>query len=107
MQTYDLGVASMFEVPAPDSRDVSVNYVGIVKNILKLDYGPLQTPVILFHCEWVRAHNNRGNATYVRDKAGFLFVNFRQKMPKLAEPFIFPSQATQVFYSADIRKDGW
>jgi hypothetical protein len=28
-------------------------------------------------------------------------------MPKLAEPFIFPSHAIQVFYSVDIRKDGW
>jgi hypothetical protein len=44
---------------------------------------------------------------YVRDEARFLFVNFQHKMPKLAEPFIFPSQATQVFYSDDNRKEGW
>ena len=107
LQTYDSGVASVFQVPAADSGDASVNYVGVVKDILQLDYGPLQTPVILLRCEWVRGHDNRGNDTYVRDEAGFLVVNFRQKMPKLAEPFIFPSQATQVFYSADIRKEGW
>jgi hypothetical protein len=34
---------------------------------------------------------------YVRDEARFLFVNFQHKMPKLAEPFIFP----------DNRKEGW
>ena len=107
LQTYDSGVASVFKVPAMDSRDVSINYVGIVKDILKLDYRPLHSPVILLRCEWVCTHDNRGNNNYVRDEAGFLFVNFRQKMPRLAEPFIFPTQATQVFYLADIRKDGW
>ena len=107
LQTYDSGVASVFEVPAVDSTDVTVNYVGVVKDILQLDYGPLHSPVILLRCEWVRTHDNRGNNNYVRDEAGFLFVNFRQKMSRLAEPFIFPTQATQVFYSADIRKDGW
>jgi hypothetical protein len=35
----------------------------------------------------------------VRDDAGFLVVNFRNKIPHTADPFIFPSQATQVFFS--------
>jgi hypothetical protein len=107
LHTYDSGVASVFQVPVDDARDVSVNYVGVVKDILKLDYGAVNSPVILLRCEWVRRHDNRGNPTYIRDEAGFLFVNFRHKMPKLAEPFIFPSQATQVFYSDDMRKEGW
>jgi hypothetical protein len=107
LQTYDSGVASVFHVPTEDARDVAVNYVGVVKDILKLNYGPVHTSVILLCCEWVRRHDNRGNPTYIRDEAGFLVVNFRHKMPKLAEPFIFPSQATQVIYSDDIKKDGW
>jgi hypothetical protein len=45
--------------------------------------------------------------TYIRDEAWFLTVNTRHRMPKLAEPFIFPSQAIHVFYSDDIRRDGW
>jgi hypothetical protein len=53
LQTYDSGVASVFEVPAADSKDVSVNYVGVVKDILKSNYGPLQTLVIILCCEWV------------------------------------------------------
>jgi hypothetical protein len=97
LQTYNSGVASVFQVPGEDAANVAVNYVGVVKDILKLDYGPIHIPVILLRCEWVWEHDNRGNPTYVRDEAGFLFVNFRHKMPKLAEPFIFPSQATQVF----------
>jgi hypothetical protein len=82
LQTYNSGVASVFHVPIEDARDVAVNYVGIVKDILKLNYRSVHTPVILLRCEWVRGHDNRGNSTYIRDEAGFLFVNFQHKMPK-------------------------
>ena len=51
--------------------------------------------------------DNRGNPMYVRDDAGFMVVNFRHKLPKMSEPFIFPSQATQVFFSNDLKKPGW
>jgi hypothetical protein len=37
----------VFQVPEEDAVDVAVNYVGVVKDILKLDYGPVYTPVIL------------------------------------------------------------
>ena len=108
LQTYDSGVASIFEVPSMESQsEVSLNYVGVLQDILKLDYGPLRTPVILFRCEWLKREDNRGNPTYVRDDAGFMVVNSRHKLPKMSEPFIFPSQATQVFFSNDVRKPGW
>lgn len=106
-QTYNSGVASVFEVPTMDARDVSVNYVGILKDILKLDYGPLRTPVILFRCQWMKTQDTRGNATYVRDDAGFLLVNFRHKLPRMSDPFIFSTQATQVFFSDVPSKPGW
>jgi hypothetical protein len=51
LQTYDSEVASVFQVPGEDATDVAVNYVGVVKDILKLDYGPVHTPVILLRCE--------------------------------------------------------
>ena len=95
-------------MPTADSQsEVSLNYVGVLQDILKLDYGPLRTPVILFRCEWLKRDDNRGNPTYVRDDAGFMVVNSRHKVPKMSEPFIFPSQATQVFFSNDMRKPGW
>ena len=106
-QTYNSGVASVFEVPSVDARDVSVNYVGVLKDILKLDYGPLHMLIVLFRCEWMKWHDNRGNAAYVRDDDGFLLVNFRHKLPCMSEPFIFPSQATQVFFSDVPTKPGW
>jgi hypothetical protein len=51
MQTYDSGIALVFKVPTANTRDVSVNYVGVVKDILKLDYGPLSTPTVLLRCQ--------------------------------------------------------
>jgi hypothetical protein len=84
-----------------------VNYVGVLKDILKVDYGPMRQPVILLHCEWIKREDNRGNPTYVRDDAGFLVVNFRHKLRNMSDPFIFPSQGTQVFFSDDPEKAGW
>jgi hypothetical protein len=99
MKTYDSGITSVFDVPTEDARNVSVNYVGVLKDILKLDYGPMRTPVILLRCEWIKKSDNRGNPTYIWDEIGFLVVNFRHKLPSMCDPFIFPSQATQVFFS--------
>ena len=49
LQTYDNGVASIFEIPTSDSQsEVSLNYVGVLQDILKLDYGPLRTAVNSF-----------------------------------------------------------
>jgi hypothetical protein len=82
MQTYDSGVVFVFKVPSADATDVSVNYVGVLKDILKLDYGLVRTPIILFQCEWMKRQDNRGNSTYIRDDPGFLVVNFKHKLPK-------------------------
>ena len=105
--SYNSGVASVFKETSQDARETSVNYVGVLKDVLELDYGPVQTPVILLRCEWAKPSDNRGNSTYVRDDAGFLVVNFRNKMPRTADPFIFPSQATQVFFSDVVGRPGW
>jgi hypothetical protein len=107
MVTYDSGVASVFQVPVTDAREVSVNYVGVLKDILKLDYGPISSPVILLRCQWAKRVDNRGNPTYTRDDSSFLVVNMRHNLPKMADPFIFPGQATQVFYSDVPSKPGW
>ncbi len=107
MVSYNSGVASVFSQPAQSDDAASVPYVGVLQDILLLDYGALQTPVILLRCEWVKPFDNRGNPTYIRDDDGFLVVNFRHKLPRLSEPFIFPSQATQVFFSDVIERPGW
>jgi hypothetical protein len=107
MQTYDNGVASVFTVPTADVRDVSVNYVSVLKDIFKLDYGPLSSPIVLFRCQWAKQRDSRGNPIYTRDDAGFLVVNVWHNLPRLSDPFIFASQTTQVFYSDVPNKPGW
>jgi hypothetical protein len=59
----------------------------------------LYIPIILLCYEWMKRHDSRGNPTYTHDKAGFLLMNFFHKLPQMSEPFIFSSQATQVFFS--------
>lgn len=107
LKSYNSGVASVFEQPTENVVDESVNYVGVLKDILLLDYGGLSTQIILLRCEWIKPQDLRGNATYTRDEAGFLVVNFRHKLPRMVDPFIFPSQATQVFFSDIVDKPGW
>jgi hypothetical protein len=91
LQTYDSGIASVFEVPITNATKVSVNYLEVLKDILKLDYGPLYTPVIILRGEWMKRQDNQGNPTYTKDDAGFLIVNFRHKLPRMEEPFVFSS----------------
>jgi hypothetical protein len=95
LQTYDNGIASMLDMPIVDNTNVLVNYIGVTKNILKFDYGPMHTPIIIFKCEWMKSKDNQGNLTYVRDDVGFFIMYFLHKLPLMFEPFInFPTQAT-------------
>jgi hypothetical protein len=50
LQTYDSGVASVFHMSSMGSEEVTLNYVGVLKDMLKLNYGPLQTLVIFLRC---------------------------------------------------------
>ena len=51
LQTYNNGGAFVFHMPSMVSEEVTLNYVGVLKDILKLNYGPLCTLVKLFRCE--------------------------------------------------------
>lgn len=54
LQTFDSGVAYVFDMPTTNVFEVFVNYVGILKNIFKLDYGLMHNHVIIFRCEWIK-----------------------------------------------------
>ncbi len=55
LQTFDSGIASMFKQKIVDARDqMFIQYVGVLKDILKLDYGHVQSPIIIFRCEWMK-----------------------------------------------------
>ena len=76
-------------MPIQIAQEISINYIGVLKDILELDYGLLHTPVILLKCKWMKRVDNQGNNTYTRDEAGFLVVNFCHKLPRLANPLYF------------------
>ncbi len=65
--TFDYGVAFDFQQFQGSEDDVlrEIQYVGTLKKILQLDYGQVFSPIILFHCQWVKnGINNKGNPTY-------------------------------------------
>jgi hypothetical protein len=43
----------------------------------------------------------------VRDDVGFMVVNFRHKVSKISDPFIFLIKATQVFWSEEVGRLEW
>jgi hypothetical protein len=71
--TYNSGMATFFSHSNDDGNQHSsrqLHYVGVLKEILELDYGVVSTPIILFRCDWVRnGLDNRDNPTYKWDEA--------------------------------------
>jgi hypothetical protein len=59
-----------------DQRHVVANleYVGWVEEIMEVNYGVLNTMVLL--CNWVKANYSRSNATIKQHEYGFTLVNF-------------------------------
>ncbi len=109
--TYDSGLASFFSQNNVDDNhhpSRQVQYVGVLKDILQLDYGTMSTPIVLFWCDWVRnASDNHGNPTYKRDGEGFLMANFKHMLSEDIEPFVLSSQVQQVFYANDQHTPWW
>ncbi len=58
LQTYDNGIALVFEMPTLDVTNVFVNHIGLLKDIQKLIYGPMHTPIVIFRCEWMKLKDN-------------------------------------------------
>ena len=97
--TFDSGVAC-FEANEM-STGSGKDYVGVLQDIFLLDYGGLKTPMIIFSCIWKRRHDNFRRDSYIRDEDGFLVVNFKVNTPKSVDPYVFPSQCSQVYFSDD------
>lgn len=82
-----------------------VTYYGKVQEILELDYGSLK-PVLLL-CDWV-APISRGLAARQKvDKYGFTLVKFSRLMRRSANSFVFPLQASKVFFSNFVEDLEW
>ena len=107
LDTYDCGVVCLHEWITEEGEVMKRYTVGEITDILRLDYGKLYTPIVLFKCSWVKDADNRGNPTYMRDRDGFLIVNFKHRERKDHDPFIFPEQCSQVFFSDERDRKGW
>lgn len=77
----------------PNPRSGIVDYYGVLKDIIELDYGH-GCNVVLFDCDWI--NSGRRNGLKI-DKYGFTWVNFMHLLPP-PDTFILGSQALQVFY---------
>jgi hypothetical protein len=44
----------MFEHQTIDAREGNVQYVKILIDIFRLDYGPVHTLVVISRCEWIQ-----------------------------------------------------
>jgi len=105
LMTYDSCVASIFQQSQGIEDDLLgvIQYVGMLKQIWQLDYGPMSSPIMLFRCQWVKNGTyNKGNPTYRWDDVRFLLVNFQHLLHELDEPFVFPSQVQCVFSKASM-----
>ncbi len=58
-----------------DTKTIHMNYVGMIKDIMPLDYELANTLIILLRCEWIKCTYNQGSNTYKEDDAKLLVVN--------------------------------
>ena len=76
-------------------------YYGVLTHIYELDYYE-NFKIVLFQCDWVDVNTPRG---LKRDSNGFILVIFSRLIHTGVllkdDPFIFSSQAQQVFYVQD------
>ena len=96
-------VASTTEYASVKDKDPiesKMVYFGRIKDIWELDYSGFK--VGLFRCQWVNERR------YIKkdDPCGFTLVDM-SRLRDTAEPFIFASQAKQVFYVVDPADANW
>lgn len=98
--TYDSGVAELAALaPAPCSSSNAVQVelvrVGVLKNILVLNYGPLN--IVLMVVSWVAKHTDE-QPRLRRDAHGFWLANMLARPRDTANPYLLPALASQVKY---------
>lgn len=96
MQMFDCGIDLVFDMLILGARDLSLNFVGVLKDILKLDYGHLHTPMANFRCEWIKQKTLEGTQPMYEMMLAFSQLIFSTSCQLSYEPFIFPCQTTQM-----------
>ena len=97
--TYDSGVAcvaaTVCQASAADRRpaEATLQYVGILDNIIQLDYIVRQINVLA--CSWIKP-NVMGNPSMRQDSHKFTLIKHVAFQPANAEPYVMPAHVSQV-----------
>lgn len=112
LRTSDSGVAATFkQVCRNGIRDgnqvnADVEYVGHIEEILELNYR--RHCLVVFVCDFVKAHTVGENATIKKDRWGFTLANYDRRFGSITrDSFAFPIHCEQVFYAKATEAPGW
>lgn len=110
LRTQDSGVTMVadttFRSKRTDKEPVTVKarWYGVIQQILQLNYGSFKEDV--FYCDWVKVETG---VKMCKD-SDYPLVNLSRMKKKNAitdEPVILAEQATQVFYSQDLKEPAY
>jgi len=87
--------------------DAPIMYYGVIQQILEVDYIDFQE--VVFYCDWVKVED-RNNGCKMCPDSNLVMVNFNKlkSVDKYTdEPVILACEASQVFYSNDLKNPDW
>ena len=82
-------------------------WYGVIKQIMELDYTIFKE--VVFYCDWVKVED-KTNGCKLCPNSNLVMVNLdklKSVSSELDEPVILAFEASQVFYSKDIRNPNW
>jgi len=90
-----------------DSNPVlgKVTYFGKVVEILELDYGRLKS--ILLLCDWIAPIWRGPTASLNKNKYGFTLIKLSRLMRHSGNSFVFPLQASQIYFLDSADEPNW
>ena len=103
--SFDAGVAAIITQTCRSSRadrhpiEAQLQYVGIIKDILRVDYGHLKFNVL--RCSWIKP-DLAGEPTIKQDRDGFWLVKHGARQSPEVEPYLMPAHARQVLLKPQV-----
>ena len=88
-------------------KDAWTMWYGVIRQIIELDYTEFKE--VVFYCDWVRVEDKTNCCKQCPD-SNLVMVNldkFKSSDNELDEPVILASEASQVFYSKDLKNPNW
>lgn len=111
--TFDSGMAGTWNESTVNRRGEtitsSVTYVGVLSEIIQLDYGPLPSPVVLFKGKWGDSRTvPKARATVRHGESGLLQADFSSELSRKKKmDYVLPSQVQQVFFYPNVVGAKW